>query len=325
MSESNIDKVIDALAKKLGTSRENILKALAETVLKQSSGKRESLSALKELSGTQFFKSSMTIDDIFRYRLMEKLMSDDEGLDLNKILAIGMLKQLFQPDPMTLLLIQRMAENPRSDDKVIQLLLQQQQQQQQLMMTLLTAIMGKKQEELVQQVQQQMVQQQEQLRAETDEKLRRFAEVMSREIEELKKDRSELAQYFKQLAETVKNQPNAMQILINAIQQYKALQQALQDAAKELGLKPQEIPVTREGKIDWAKLLNRVLDIAEEYVKIQAGQQQQAPPPPVQQIEELPPQAPVQQQEVKVEEAPKEAKVEEKSEAQITVVEEAEK
>jgi len=268
-----IDRVLDALSKKLGVPREKIIEILVNKLA--DTGRYRSLDLLDKLSGKRFMESDLTLNDIFKYKMMEKLMGGDE-VDLNKILLFGMIRQMFQPDLTSLLLLERISSGKQGgNDEIVKYLIQQQQQQQQLMITLLTSLFGKQTQEQIERVIQETKKQQESLRREFDEKLQRLAEAMARDLKSLSSDREQLAQYLRQLAQMIQERPGGAKMIVDMIREYKELQEALKEVAKTMGIAKTEIPV-KEGEIDWGALLGRLLDIAETYVKTKAGQ----PPPP---------------------------------------------
>lgn len=290
-----IDKVLDALSKKLGVPREKIIEILVNKLA--DTGKYRSLDLLEKLSGKKFMESDITLNDIFKYKMMEKLMGDND-VDLNKILLFGMIRQMFQPDLTSLLLLERIStKKTGGNEEIVKYLIQQQQQQQQLMITLLTSLFGKQTQEQIERVIQETRKQQEQIRREFDEKLQRLAEAMARDLKSIAGDREQLAQYLQQLAQMIQQKPGGAKMLIDMIKEYKELQEALKEVAKTMGIAKTDIPV-KEGEIDWGALLGRLLDIAETYVKTKAGQ-----PPIIKPLPETPSQilVPQKKPEIKIE------------------------
>jgi len=306
MSEETLNKILDALSKKVGLPKQKLLELLASKLVEQP--RYKSIEEINKLVGKRYFDSDITINDIFKYRLMEKLMGDSD-IDLNKVLSLALIKQMFQPDLTTVMLLERLASRQKEggggDDKIIQFLLQQQQQQQQLIVTLLTTMMGRKTEEMIQQVIQEGKKEREEIKKEFDEKLKRLADQMAKDLEKVSMSRDELLMYLKQLNDKIMSQPQGAQLLLNMVNQYVQLQEALKKVAKALGITKEQMPIKPTGEIDWGALLNRVMDIAEKYIEVQA---QRGTIPPTQVPAPTPtPQPPTEQpQQIQAEQPPAE-------------------
>ena len=261
-----LEEKLEAVAKKLGIPKDKVIEALLEAALKKQSTPHSALEGLAKLS-------QLNLDDLLKYSFAKQLLMNGNDIDLNKIMAIVALRMVFQPDPMTIMLLQNLSKNNNTDNNVVMQLLQQQiQQQEKLQQLMLQLLMGRKTEEAVQQITQQITQtvgQQLQAQQQQIDELReayaKLAEEMKREIQEVMKDRQQLAQYMAQLAETVKKQPDTLQVLRQMITTYKELRSVFEEAARELGIKREEY-VKPGGEVDWNALLNRVFDIAEKYL-----------------------------------------------------------
>ena len=289
-----LEEKLEAVAKKLGIPKDKVIEALLEAALKKQSTPHSALEGLAKLS-------QLNLDDLLKYSFAKQLLMNGNDIDLNKIMAIVALRMVFQPDPMTIMLLQNLSKSNSTDNNVVMQLLQQQiQQQEKLQQLMLQLLMGRKTEEAVQQITQQITQtvgQQLQAQQQQIDELReayaKLAEEMKREIQEVMKDREQLIRYMAQLAETVKKQPDALQVLRQMITTYKELRSVFEEAARELGIKREEY-VKPGGEVDWNALLNRVFDIAEKYLhgekpEMKPVEPLAAPPKPAQQprIEEV--------------------------------------
>jgi len=320
MSEKELlDKVLDALSKRLGVDKAKLIEVLVKSYIEERN-RYKSIKDLGDFAERRFLKSDMTLDDIFKYNLMRKMLGE-EDINLNKVLALAAIRQLFQPDPTMIMLIERMSTSGSkggSDDKWLQFFIQQQQQQQQLMMQMMQILFGKRYEEMMNEFMGQVQSQQEQIRKEFDEKLRQLANSMANDIKELKRDRSELARYLAELKDAIQRQPQGADLLIQMINQYKALKDAILSAAEAFGIKKEEVPIKPSGEVDWGALLNRLFELAGKYLEVKREVElaktgrQPTPPPPTQAPSETPPGfQPIEKPEEAREEAVGEAKKEE--------------
>ena len=285
-----LEEKLEAVAKKLGIPKDKVIEALLEAALKKQSSPHSALEGLAKLS-------QLNLDDLLKYSFAKQLLMNGNDIDLNKIMAIVALRMVFQPDPMTIMLLQNLSKSNSNDNSnlMTQLLQQQLQQQEKLQQLMLQLLMGRKTEEAVQQITQQItqtvgqqLQQQQQQIDELREAYAKLAEEMKREIQEVMRDREQLARYMAQLAETVKKQPDTLQVLRQMITTYKELRSVFEEAARELGIKREEY-VKPGGEVDWNALLNRVFDIAEKYLHGERPEMK-----PVEPLTSVPPQ-PAQQ------------------------------
>jgi hypothetical protein len=245
---------------------EEIVKLVMPLVKEEQKPKEEDIiEFLKKLPEAQKGSTRQELIDLLLTDKIAERLSNKEDLDLNKLLAIGLIKNILQPPQPTLdtnllaALISK-ANNPNSDQwaQIMQLYLQQQAQafqaQQQFNQQLMTMIFG------------QRLQQQDKQLEELRESINQQIEFISQQIEALRKQ-----------------QPGTS--LESEVQDWMKKKELLENIAE--ALRPEKI-VKEGGKIDWGNILNRILKIGETFASKLPAQQpalRQIQPIPIQEVQ----------------------------------------
>lgn len=263
MSETRkkIEKRIDELAAALGVPRDRLLLALRNLISERSS-LQEAAKAVKDLGSARIAGelAGLDIDSLIKLRILDKFLSSD--LDLNKVLAIALLKQAFSPDPNQLLILKSLGEKEGGESlrEYIKLMQEQQQRMQELMLNILGV---KSQQEMIRQ----LLERQEQQRKTLEEMVKaveeKMAEELAKRLEESKGDVQRLYQTLTELQRMMSERPSAASILRDAVNEYRALREAFEEIVDMMGI-PKTQVVTPEGKLDLNGIIDRVLRILEK-------------------------------------------------------------
>jgi len=250
---------------------EEVVKLVMPLVKEDKPKEEDVIEFLKKLPEQQKGSTRQELIDLLLTDKIAERLSNKEDLDLNKLLAIGLIKNILQPPQPAIdtnllaALISKTNNNSNSDGwvQIMQLYLQQQAQafqaQQQFNQQLLTMMYGER------------LQKQDEQLEELRESINQQIELISKQIEALRKQ-----------------QPSVS--LEGEIQDWMKKKEMLENIAESL--RPEKI-VKEGGKIDWGNILNRILKIGETFAAKLPVQQ-----PALRPIEAIPVQPETQSQPV---------------------------
>jgi len=212
------------------------------------------------------------IDVLLAHKITKILGKEDSSsgdIDFNKLLAFGVINQMFRQqsniDPNLLIALMNKGSDSDAWDKFLAAYLQQQAQTQQTQLQfnqqLIATLFGQR-------------------LTEQDRQVKEIKESLEKEIKKID-DR------IRQLQEEAKNQPSASQDLIDMLEYEMKKKEVLEKFAETF--KPERI-VQEGGKIDWGKLAERMLSTFEKVAEARARM------PTYQPVQEIPiPQSQTQQ------------------------------
>ena len=271
-TEKTLDDQISKIATAMGVDKDSVVRMAVKnfTSKNNKSDNLEKYMNLYEKTKDMPIKDSgsgmPSMQDMLMFKMMggiEKEEKNSNGIDMEKMMSYQLLKSMFAPNPMEMMMYMNMFKGDEKSDKsdIFRDMMQQQQQGQP---TLMAAIFGKERIDSTAKL--------------TDIENKNSQQSMQSRLDFAEKILPQIAKFESKL-DSMEN--SGGRSMVDEMKEFMQFQGVMKEFAKEQGYTKSG----GEGGVDWAKLATQILGMGKEAVsKIPASTPPQKQMQPIQKI-----------------------------------------